>query len=76
MQGLNERLVNDTEVVQWYIDVFEDGQDTRELVKLYAYLKKAHETLKVQFKVSVKELELKVAKSSKRLARVMCKLTT
>ncbi len=25
LQRLNERLVNDTEVVQWYIDVFEDG---------------------------------------------------
>ena len=76
MQRLNERLVNETEVVQWYIDVFEDGQDTRELVKLYAYLKKSHEALKIQFKVSVKELEGKVAKSAKQLARVMCKLTT
>ncbi len=41
----NEELESEMGVVKWYIDVFEDGQDTRQIVKLYAVLKKKHNDL-------------------------------
>ena len=40
------RYEKELELVQWYVKVFEDGQDTREIVKLYIELKKEHELLK------------------------------
>ena len=34
------------EVVKWYIEVFENGNDTREVVQLFLEQKKEHELLK------------------------------
>ena len=34
------------EVLQWYIQVFEDGKDTKEILAQYYTLKKEHEVLK------------------------------
>ncbi len=36
LSSKNQELENEMGVVKWYIDVFEDGQDTRQIVKLYA----------------------------------------
>ena len=40
------RYEKELEVVKWYIEVFEDGNDTREIVSQYYAQKKEHELLK------------------------------
>ena len=35
LKNRNELLMNEVSTVQWYINVFEDGKDTKEIVKLY-----------------------------------------
>ena len=42
----NKALRNETSIVDWYIAVLEDGNDTREVVILYDKLKKEHASLK------------------------------
>ena len=32
-------------IVRWYIDVFEDGKDTRDILNMYADLKVEHKKL-------------------------------
>lgn len=44
-------------VVKWYIDIFEDGKDTRELVKLYHKLKVKHADKVQEHKEIKTELE-------------------
>lgn len=41
----NTQLQQEAEIVQWYISVFEDGQDTREILELYSKLKVKHRKL-------------------------------
>ena len=42
---INCQLKRETEVVQWYVQVFEDGKDTKEIVGLYSKLRKEHTKL-------------------------------
>ena len=37
-----EQFKNEADIVHWYLDVMEEGLDTREIVKQYATLKKDH----------------------------------
>ena len=48
--------MHELELVSWYINVFEDGKDTRELIGLYDKLKKEHVVLLLQHEKSQMKL--------------------
>ena len=66
---------NELSIVKWYIDVFEDGQDTRELAKLYGKLKKKHNDLKQEHMNVKQSLEKKLFDTREQLAEALAKVT-
>ena len=40
-----EQLENELFIVKWYMDVMEEGVDTKEIVEKYSVLKKDHKVL-------------------------------
>ena len=55
------------EVVDWYIDVFEGGQDTANIAKRMSKLMKRHEKLSSKFTKFKAESEQKIAQGNKEL---------
>ena len=50
-QDLQKKLgqkVEELKIVDWYIEIFEDGLDTRDIVKHYNKLKKDHASLVIE----------------------------
>ena len=41
----NSQQATELDMVKWYITVFEDGKDTREIVRLYSLLKIDHDRM-------------------------------
>ena len=67
-------LENETDIVKWYLEVMEDGVDTRELVEKYADLKKEHKTLKKYSESNIKKLTSKNKQLTKKLNDAMVRL--
>lgn len=65
---------NELSIVKWYIDIFEDGQDTRELAKLYHKLKKKHQDLRLEHTTVKQSLEKKLFNTREQLAEAMAKV--
>ena len=59
----NERL----EVVDWYINMFENGQDTRRIAKELFKLSKKHKKLQKEYDLTKNELETKIKYLEKKL---------
>ena len=53
----NEYLVNENSCIKWYIEVLEGGQDTKEVIELYAKLKQRHTKLEAKHEATVKKLK-------------------
>ena len=69
-----EKQKDDIKVVQWYIDVLEDGKDTRELVGLYYEVNKKHKELQTQYSKMQKRLEAEVEKGKKKITEIQLML--
>lgn len=39
---MQTHATNEISIIKWYLEVMEDGQDTKEIVKHYGILKKEH----------------------------------
>ena len=50
LQRKNKQLTDELEVVKWYIEVFEEGNDTREILNLHHNLSEDHRNLVEQHK--------------------------
>lgn len=48
---------NEASIVKWYLEIMEDGQDTKEIVQQYGILKKDHNSLKQQSTKTIARLE-------------------
>ena len=48
---------DELEIVKWYIQVLEDGIDTRQIVKEYYQLKKEHSVLQETTEKQIKKLQ-------------------
>ena len=56
--------MEELKLVNWYINVFEEGKDTRHLVGLYDKLKKDHAKLMVQHEKTQFILQSKLKKAN------------
>ena len=71
LQEMQEKVaqqMHELELVSWYINVFEDGKDTRELIELYDKLKKEHVVLLLQHEKSQMKLQMNLNRTKKELA--------
>ena len=71
---VNTQLKRETEAVQWYIQVFEGGQDTRDIVEIYSKLKANHTKLQSKHDTMLKDYSKEVKTLKKDLARVKANL--
>ena len=57
-----EQLKNEVSIINWYLDIYEDGGDTKEVIEQYAILKNEHKRLKIYSTRKIKKLENNLAK--------------
>ena len=57
-----EQLKNEVNIINWYLDIYEDGGDTKEVIEQYAILKNEHKRLKIYSTRKIKKLENNLAK--------------
>ena len=57
-----EQLKNEVNIINWYLDIYEDGGDTKEVIEQYAILKNEHKKLKIYSTRKIKKLENNLAK--------------
>ena len=60
--------------MDWYIDVFEDGKDTREIASSFSKLKRDHSTLMIESEKTQKILKNKLKKTKSKLEEALKKL--
>ena len=69
-----EQLESELYIVKWYMDVMEEGVDTKEIVQKYADLKKEHRILQKDSKKTIKKLTSQNRKLTTRLDEAMERL--
>ena len=70
LERVNYQLQQEAEIVKWYINVFEDGQDTREIVELYSKLKVKHKRLITKHEDMLSKSSSDIKSLTKELAAV------
>ena len=62
-----DQLANEMDIVRWYIDVFENGHDTRNLLKDFVDAQAEIKTLQTNLRNTKAKLEKKLSKRNKEL---------
>ena len=62
------------EIVKWYISSLEEGNDGAEVMEKYHTLKKEHKSLQEEFTEYKSKMESSIAKSNKKIERLLDKL--
>ena len=61
-------------IVKWYLDVFEDGNDTRDILNMYQELNVKYKKLQKDYEIELERLKRLLKKSQKEVENLYTKL--